>query len=105
MLEEISIKEVGEMLTHIVSRMATKDDIAELSKKHDEFDAKIDRFESKQDEFEVKLDNFASELSVVRRDVEAIRETTESHAGFAKEIDHTMDRVTRIENHLGITTI
>ena len=98
MSEEITMKEVGEMLTHVVQHMATKEDVEELVRRQDDF-------ATKQDELARRQEAFASELSIVRHDVEEIKETVESHNGFAKEIDHTMDRVTGIEKHLGIATV
>jgi hypothetical protein len=101
MNKETTLNEIGEMLSHVVEHMATKEDVVDL------------RTELKSDIEAVKLDlaevkdlatTTASELAIVRRDVEDIKETVESHNGFAKEIDHTMGRVAVIEKHLGLAT-
>jgi hypothetical protein len=40
--KETTLKEVGEMLTHVVRHMATKDDIARLNTRVDKLDARIE---------------------------------------------------------------
>jgi hypothetical protein len=44
--KKITLKEIGEMLAHVVKHMATKDDIARLDTRIDKLDAKIDSVES-----------------------------------------------------------
>jgi hypothetical protein len=44
--KKTTLKEIGEMLAHVVKHMATKDDIAWLDKRIDKLDAKIDSVES-----------------------------------------------------------
>jgi uncharacterized coiled-coil DUF342 family protein len=105
MTGEITMKEIGEMFAFIVKHMATKDDIAELNKKYDELARKQDATNQEVAEVKEIAMATASELAIVRRDVEEIKETVESHNGFAKEIDHTMDRVGKIEKHLGMATV
>jgi hypothetical protein len=43
------------------------------------------------------------EVIVLRRDVEELKERVRSHDGFAKDIDHALERIRRIEQHIGIT--
>lgn len=82
---------IAEDLGDIKETMATKDDIKDMATKQD-----IARIENTM--------ATASELGIVRRDVEILKEKSESHDGFAKEIDHVLSRVVVIENHVGITT-
>ncbi|MBI2030168.1 hypothetical protein HYT05_00950 [Candidatus Kaiserbacteria bacterium] len=87
--KRMTLNDLGEMLTHVVKHMATKEELAEV----------------KEDLATVKNTMAtASELDIVRRDVEIIKKKTESHDGFAKEIDHTISRIVVIEKHLGIST-
>jgi hypothetical protein len=86
--EETTLKEVGEMLTHVVAHMATKDDIASLDTRLDKLDVKIDNVESslvsKIDRMGTKLTKFEEnqidkrlQLEVRRGDREASRDRQE----------------------------
>jgi hypothetical protein len=44
--KKTTLNELGDMLTHVVKHMATKDDIAQLDKRIDKLDAKIDSVRS-----------------------------------------------------------
>ena len=95
----VTLDELGEMLTHVVTHMATKEDIADLRMelKRDIADVR------KEMATKVELAEVKSELAIVRHDVEIIKEDTESNKGFAKEIDHTLNRVIAIEKHVGMS--
>jgi hypothetical protein len=45
--KETTLKEVGEVLGHVVERMATKEDIGRLDRRIDALGAKIDRIDVK----------------------------------------------------------
>jgi hypothetical protein len=64
--KETTLKELGEMLTLVVDRMATKDDIASLAG---------------------QLTSVERELKGIRRDLDDLREKVENVSGFRKEID------------------
>jgi len=105
--KKITLNELGEMMMHIVKHMATKEDIAEI---REEMATKVELAEvrkemaTKAELAEVKNTMAtASELGIVRRDVEALKGESESHGGFAKEIDHVLSRVVVIERHVGVT--
>jgi hypothetical protein len=86
MAKETTLKEVGEMLAHVVEHMATKDDIARLDKRIDKLDAKIDTVES----------NLAGKISRIDAKLTKFEES---------EIDKRLQlevRVSAIEKHLGI---
>ncbi len=57
-------------------------------------------------QLEYKVDSGFASLRAdhrsVRRDVDELQETVRKHEGYAKEIDHVMQRTTRIEKRLGI---
>mgnify|MGYP001593832408 CR=1 FL=1 len=112
--KKITLNELGDMMTHVVTHMATKEDIAdirnEMATKVELVGVKSDLASVKSDLAGVKSDlaevkntmATASELAILRRDVEEIKEKVHSHDGFAKEIDHTLSRVVIIEKHLGL---
>jgi septal ring factor EnvC (AmiA/AmiB activator) len=77
--KETTLKEVGEMLTHVVEHMATKDDIARLDRRIDGLDAKIDRIDVKLTKFEENEIDKRLQLAVR---VSAI----EKHLGIDKKI-------------------
>lgn len=79
--KETTLKELGEMLTHVVDHMATKDDIATLAG---------------------QLTSMERELKAIRGDLDDLREKVENVSGFRKEIDHALERVAAIEKHLGL---
>ena len=57
-----------------------------------------------QDIAELKTDvaSIKSELSEIRSRLDALEESVRGVSGFAKEIDHLLERVGAIEQHLGI---
>ena len=72
---------VDEDITDIKSKMATKDDIANLGG---------------------QLTSIERELKSIRRDLDDLREKVENVSGFQKEIDHALERIAAIEKHLGL---
>ena len=83
--KKTTLKELGEMLAHVVKHMVTKDDLAEAVEKLDDrltaveskLDAKIDRIDTKLTKFEESEIDKRLQLEV---------------------------RVTTIEKHLGLDT-
>jgi hypothetical protein len=77
--KETTLKELGDMLEHVVKHMATKDDLATIESKLngriDALDAKIDRLDTKLTKFEEREIDKRKQLDV---------------------------RVTNIERHLGL---
>ena len=70
------------MLTLVVDRMATKQDVRAIVAE--------------------KLAPIHAELKSIRRDLDDLREKVENVVGFRKEIDHALERIRAIEKHLGI---
>jgi predicted nucleic acid-binding Zn-ribbon protein len=93
--KETTLKEVGEMLTHVVTHMATKEDVARI-------DDQLHKVDSRLEKVETRLTSIESELKSIRRDLDDLREKVENVVGFRKEIDHALERITAIEKHLGI---
>jgi hypothetical protein len=104
--KETTLNEVGEMLTRVVTHMATKEDVAKLDTRVDGLRTEmIDQFEHADKQFRAihdRLRDMAAEITVIHRRVERPEEQGASNAGFAKEIDHLLTRVAEIEKHLGI---
>ena len=81
MTKKTTLKELGDMLAHVVKHMATKDDIANLGE---------------------QLTSVERELKSIRRDLDDLREKVENVSGFQNEIDHALERIAAIEKHLGL---
>jgi archaellum component FlaC len=97
--KETTLTEIGEMLTHVVEHMATKEEVADIKTEM------MEQFEHVEKQFHAldgRLRDMANEIAVIHRRVERLEELGTSNAGFAKEIDHLLARVTEIEKHLGI---
>lgn len=47
-----------------------------------------------------ELHSIRTELSDIRRRIDRLEEQGASHAGYAKEIDHLLKRISKIEQHL-----
>lgn len=86
--KETTLNEIGEMLTHVVEHMATKDDIARLDRRMDELSEQITGIEG--------------EVKSIRRDLDELGEKFENVSGFRKEIDYALERIAAIEKHLGL---
>jgi septation ring formation regulator EzrA len=80
--KETTLNELGEMLAHVVERMATKDDVRSIITE--------------------ELAPVLAELGSIRRELDDLREKVENVSGFRKEIDHALERIAAIEKHLGI---
>ena len=83
--KETTLKELGEMLAHVVKHMATNDELKEFR--------------------EETAENFRAlraEVADVRRDLEEMKSRVADITGYGKEIDHALERVAAIEKHLGI---
>src|ERR1700722_19327704 len=83
MTKNTTLKELGEMLTHIVEHMATKDDISRLDGRMDTLDAKIERAEAnlnaKIDRIDTKLTKFEEHEIDKRKQLEVRVATIEKH--------------------------
>ncbi len=99
MVKKITLKEIGDMLTHVVKHMATKDDIEKLATKDDV--RGIIREEVPGIVAE-ELKPLSSELKQIRRDLDGLKDKYENVSGFSKEIDHALERIAKIEKHLGL---
>jgi chaperonin cofactor prefoldin len=83
--KETTLKELGEMLAHVVKHMATKDELKEFR--------------------EETAENFRAlraEVADIRRDLEEMKSRVANITGYGKEIDHALERIAAIEKHLGI---
>ena len=91
MAKKTTLNEIGEMLTHVVEHMLTKEDGEKFATKEDV--AALDS----------KLTGRIDKLDVsIHRELDTIKEQLENVSGFGKEIDHALERTAAIEKHLGI---
>jgi hypothetical protein len=77
--KERALKEIGEMPTHVVDHMATKEDIARLDRRVDALGTKIDRID-------VKLTKFEESEIDKRKQLEVRVTAIEKHLGIDKKI-------------------
>lgn len=103
--KETTLKEVGEMLAHVVEHMATKEDIADIRLEmatKDDLNSFRQEFRDFRDETRQNFREIHAELADIRRDVEELKSRADNSVGYSKEIDHALARIARIEKHLGI---
>lgn len=91
--KETTLNELGEMLTHVVEHMATKDDLTALGT-----DLKGDIAALSEQVVGIERD-----LKTIRGDLHDLADKVENIAGYRKEIDHALKRIAAIEKHVGIT--
>ncbi len=93
--------EIVETLNVILAKMATKDDIANMATKDD-----ISQLRTEMHELRTEMrEGFAdirSELKDIHSRLNALEAAVHNISGYAKEIDHLMERVRAIEKHLGL---
>ena len=90
--KKTTLEELGEMLSHIVKHMATKEDLEKV-------DTNLVAFQTETAE---NFREVKSEIADLRRVVEALQARVGNTEGYSKEIDHALARIARIEKHLGI---
>jgi hypothetical protein len=88
--KKTTLNELGDMLTHVVKHMATKDDVAQLDKRIDKLDGKIDSVESnlsgKINRLDTKLAKFEEHEIDKRLQLEVRVSAIEKHLGLDKKI-------------------
>ena len=106
--------ELIETLQTIVAKMATREDIAELrTELKDDFSAvrqelkgDIAGVKGELSEFRVEVQqefkSIRAEIREIRARLDLIEAELRDHRGYAKKIDHLLERVSAIEKHLGI---
>jgi len=90
--------EIIDTLNVILAKMASKDDIAELRA---EMATKRELTELRE-EMRAGFLELRSELKDIRQRLDELDASVGNISGFAKEIDHLIERVSAIETHLGI---
>jgi uncharacterized protein YlxW (UPF0749 family) len=66
---------------------------------------KVEQLPTKDDVREIVRDetkDIRTELTSIRRDLKTLADKVENMSGFSKEIDHALERIARIEKHLGL---
>ena len=89
-----TLKEIGEMLAHVVEHMATKDDIAgvrtelkgDIAGLHKELKGDIAGVSE-------QVTSIERELKAIRHDLNDLADKVENISGFRKEIDHALERI------------
>ena len=101
--------EIIDTLNLILAKMATKDDIAvlraEMATKREltEFRAEtLEGFSALRAEMREGFADIRSEMKDIRARLNALESAVRNISGYAKEIDHLIERVSAIEKHLGL---
>jgi dynactin complex subunit len=81
--KKIALKEIGEMLAHVVKHMATKDDLAAVETG---LDRRIDKLDAKLDRLDTKLTKFEEHEIDKRKQLEVRVSAIEKHLGLDKKI-------------------
>ena len=81
--KKTSLKELGEMLAHVVKHMATKDDLAALETR---LDRRADKLDVKLDRMDAKLTMFEESEIDKRLQLEVRVSNIEKHLGINKKI-------------------
>jgi hypothetical protein len=88
--KKTTLNEIGDMLTHVVKHMATKDDIARLDTRIDKLDAKIDsvgtKLAAKINRLDTGLTKFEEHEIDKRLQLEVRVSAIEKHLGLDKKI-------------------
>ncbi len=63
-------------------------------------DERFERMDKRFDEVDAQLHDMRAELADIRRRIERLEALGANHAGFTKEIDHLIARVTALEKRL-----
>jgi hypothetical protein len=84
------IRALTETAAFIVKHMATKDDVREIVR------ADVPGL------IREELKEIRSEVASIRRDLERLTANVANVIGYRKEIDHALERIAAIEQHLGI---
>lgn len=101
--KKTTLEELGEMLSHVVKHMATKDDLEKVDTKLMSFQTETaENFRSFREETAENFREVKAEIADLRRVVEALQARVGNTEGYSKEIDHALARIARIEKHLGI---
>ncbi|MDP2648604.1 MAG: hypothetical protein Q8P19_01750 [bacterium] len=75
---------------------------SDVARHFDAVDKRFDAMDKRFDAVDEDLRSIRAELSDIHRRLERLEEMGASQAGFAKEIDHLLVRVAKIEKHLRI---
>jgi hypothetical protein len=81
--KKTTLNELGDMLTHVVKHMATKDDLAAVETR---LDRRIDKLDAKIDRLDVKLTKFEENEIDKRLQLEVRVAAIEKHLGINKKI-------------------
>ena len=112
MTKETTLNELGQMLTHVVENMATKDDLAELrtelraemAELRTEFGVEMAELRTElRADMATGFSEIMTELTDIKRRLKTVEAAIEDHGGHSKEIDHAFERIAAIERHIGLT--
>ena len=92
--------EIIETLGVILAKMATKEDVESLRA---ELRSEMqDGFAGLRAEMREGFVDIRSEIKEIRERLDALESAVKNISGYAKEIDHIIERVSAIEEHLGL---
>lgn len=71
-----------------------------VDSRFEQVDSRFEQVDRRFDRIDTQLEHIEAELGDIHRRIESLEERGASQAGFAKEIDHLLARVSKIEKHL-----
>ena len=92
--------EIIETLAVILAKMATKEDVESL--RAELRSAMQDGFAGLRAEMREGFVDIRSEIKEIRERLDPLESAVKNISGYAKEIDHIIERVSAIEEHLGL---
>jgi hypothetical protein len=78
------------------------DEFKRMHERFDRVEAGSDGIANRLAGIDQRLADLGQEITIIHRQLDALEGLVQSHSGFAKEIDHLLQRVAAIEKHLGI---
>ena len=99
--------EIIETLTLILASLATKEDVEALRTENQAGRIELrsemlEGFSALRGEMREGFADIRSEMKDIRARLDALESAVKNISGYAKEIDHLIERVSAIEKHLGL---
>lgn len=92
------IAELTELVVEGFQKMGTR-----MDKGFQETDERFNKIETNFEKLDQSLVDVRTGISFIRHEIESLQDRIGDMAGYSKEIDAVTERLSLIENHLGLT--